>query len=402
MSSRSIAVCAMLTFTCVGLLGGCGDDAKDPNPGKDAGPDGPLGGKDAAGVPDALPADVEPGKKDAPGEDAQPVRADAAADITEGRDTAVKKDLPSPIGSPVDTGPDGETHDATPASEVGKPGDAPAVADSKPRVDSDLTPFCQGILLDSRPDTYPVLYREPASAEELFATRTGALLSAYGLDDADYTFEPAPITWATTVKQGMGPCTLALGGTVTKETVTAMAQSFLTKWGDIFQYQDNGKVDRVGPSCFNKFCQARLQQDYCGLPVFSEEMSYRGAATFYVYASDGCLNEATSSFVPMVPMPRNVLLSEAEIERALLGLELSYSCPGGKRTVQVSEQDAFTMPDTPSVLVRKSATEANAVEYRLAVPVEVEIGGSMGLPWIIYVDGIDGTVLANVAEFICG
>ena len=43
----------------------------------------------------------------------------------------------------------------------------------------------------------------------------------------------------------------------------------------------------------------------------------------------------------------------------------------------------------------------NALEYRLAVGVVVMAGGSMGLPWTIYVDGLDGTLLENVAGFIC-
>ncbi len=55
----------------------------------------------------------------------------------------------------------------------------------------------------------------------------------------------------------------------------------------------------------------------------------------------------------------------------------------------------------PSVLVRKSATVANALEYRLAVGVVVAMGSNSPLAWTIYVDGLDGTVLDSVAGFIC-
>jgi hypothetical protein len=105
---------------------------------------------------------------------------------------------------------------------------------------------------------------------------------------------------------------------------------------------------------------------------------------------------------PQVPIPRNVLLSEAQLKQAIVGLTLSYACPEGQRSVQVSEQDGFIVPDAPAVLVRKSPTIGDALEYRLAVPVVVEIGGSGGMPWTVYVDGLDGTVLENVAGFVCG
>jgi hypothetical protein len=103
----------------------------------------------------------------------------------------------------------------------------------------------------------------------------------------------------------------------------------------------------------------------------------------------------------MIPIPANVLLSEEKLKQATIGLTLKYSCASGERTVQVSQDDSFTLPAGPSVHVRTSPTEVSTLEYRLAVPILVEIGGSNGMPWVIYVDGIDGTVVEALAGFNC-
>jgi hypothetical protein len=421
MFSRSTACSFMLSFACVTLLVGC-EDSSPGNPSrKDAGPDARPSDRDVAVAPDtnlvadadashgsdSLP-DAEPGKKDVATEDLYLAKLDTAPDVVErkdlGADVAEQKDAPPSVDAPGESAPvpDGRALDVSALIDGAKPVDVPAGADTKPGIDSNLSPYCQSILFDNTfmPPTYPVFYREPASAAETFATRSAALLSAYGLGDADYTFESMPISWTATIEQGMGPCTLLLGGPPTKETALATAQSFLSRWGDLFQYKDNGK-ERMSTSCDSKFCNVRLAQDYCGLSVFSKDQSYRGDVYFDTYTKDGCLWRAISHFVPMVQIPRNVLLSEAQLKKAIVGLKLSYFCATGERTAQVSDSDSFTMPDGPSVLVRKSATETNVLEYRLAVGVVVMVGGSMGLPWTIFVDGIDGTLLENVAGFNC-
>ncbi len=135
--------------------------------------------------------------------------------------------------------------------------------------------------------------------------------------------------------------------------------------------------------------------------MLSREQSYRGDLKFDTYLKDGCLWRAISHFVPLVPIPRNVLLSEAKLRQAIVGLTLTYTCATGERSVEVTEQDTFTMPDSPTVHVRPSSTVANALEYRLAVGVVVAIGGNSPLVWTIYVDGLDGTVLESMAGFLC-
>jgi hypothetical protein len=154
----------------------------------------------------------------------------------------------------------------------------------------------------------------------------------------------------------------------------------------------------VAASCDSKLCLVTLAQDYCGLKVSSQEQIYRGDAYVDMYPKDGCVWQAVSHFVPMVQVPRNMLLSEAQIKQAIVGLTLKYACATGERTVQVSAEDTFFMPDAPSVFVSQSQTQPGIeLEYRMALPVVVDTG----LPWTIYVDGMDGTVLRSVAGFIC-
>jgi hypothetical protein len=422
MFSQSTARLFMLVFACAGLLVGCEDSSPGNPAGKDSGQDTRPGDQHAAVEPDTTLAanadasrgsdsapDAEPAKKDVAIEDLYLAKLDTASDVVEpkdvGADAADGKDAPPSVDSRTDSAPvpDGGALEVSAVMDGARLADAPASADTKPGVDSSLSSYCQSILLDNTfmPPTYPVLYPEPANAAETFATRSAALLSAYSLADADYTFKTVPVSWTATIEQGMGPCTLLLGGPLTKETSLATAQSFLSRWSDLFQYRDTGK-ESVPTSCDSKFCMVRLAQDYCGLSVFSKDQNYHGDVYVDIYAKDGCLWRAISHFVPMVPIPRNVLLSEAKLKQAIVGLTLTYACPEGQRSVQVSENDTFIMPDAPKVVVRKSPTIGNTLEYRLAVPVVVEIGGSEGLPWTVYVDGLDGTVLENVAGIICG
>lgn len=85
--------------------------------------------------------------------------------------------------------------------------------------------------------------------------------------------------------------------------------------------------------------------------------------------------------------------SPAEKAAGLDGSSIDASLP--------SQTDSLTMPKRPTVVVRKSATQADTLEYRLAVAVLVEVGGTGGMPWTVHVDGLDGTVLASVASFAC-
>jgi len=414
MLGRSTAVVFMLGFAHAGVLAGCGNSSKGISSGKDAAEDTRSADRDTTPVPDTnlMPdadasrandsaPDAEPAE-DVAGKEVDAMKPDTEPDVLERGDNA--RDIPPSTDLPAETAavPDGKALDAPPTSEVGKPADAPAGPDSKSGIDGNLSLSCQGILLDNTfpPETYPVLYREPASANESFTARTSALLSSYGLATSDYTFDHIPVSWAATIQQGNGPCTLDLGGTSSAATFLATARSFLSKWGDLFQYQDNGK-ESVAPSCDSKFCMVTLAQDYCGLPLRSKEQNYRGDLVFDTYVKDGCLWRAISHFVPMVPIPRNVLLSEVQLKQAIVGLTLTYACATGERSVQVSAQDTFIMPVTPTVLVRESSTVASALEYRLAVGVVVGMGSNSPLAWTIYVDGLDGTVLDSVAGFIC-
>ena len=100
----------------------------------------------------------------------------------------------------------------------------------------------------------------------------------------------------------------------------------------------------------------------------------------------------------MIPMPRNVLVTQKEIISAIVGQKFTYDCGStGLYTVEVSDTDTFIIPG-PSVYVRTSPTVASALEYRLAIPVTVT---AKGTSWTVYVDAIDGSYIAGVANFIC-
>lgn len=405
MLNRSTAVVLMLGFAYADLLVGCGDGAKKTSSGKDAAEDSRPVNQDTAPVPDAnLVADADATRANDGAPEAQPDLAKPdVAPSDNASDSVDRRDVPTSIDLPGDraAAPDGNAIDAPPAGEVGQAADAPADGDGRPGIDGNLSPACQGILFDETfpPPTYPVLYHEPANANATFTTRTSALLSSYGLGASDYTFDPMPVSWAATLQQGNGACKLGLGDTLSAATFLTTARSFLSKWGDLFQYKGNDK-EGVAPSCVGNLCTVTLAQDYCGLPVLSRDASYHGDLRVDAYVKDSCLWRAISHFVPMVPIPKNVLLSEAQLKQALVGLTLTYACKTGEQSVQVSEQDSFTMPATPTVFVRKSATVDNALEYRLAVGVVVATK-SAALAWTIYVDGLDGTVIDNFAGFIC-
>ena len=295
MSNRSTAALLALVFMHAGMLGGCDDSSQGAASSGDASRDERPANSDAAVVPDSnvvSVADAGSGGGPDAGSAKQDVVGNSAGDAGNGdgkgagvdsvpdlvaRADGEKKDATPIFDSPVEADPDVRTIDATAATDVVTPVDAAtradgkaAGADARTGIDSSLSSFCQSILLENAgpPDVYPVLYREPASAAETFAGRTATLISTYGLGESDYTFEGAPISWATSIDQGMGPCTLMLGGPITKDSVTAVADGFLSRWSDLFHYEDDGRVS-VSTSCFNKFCMARFEQDYCGLPVFS-------------------------------------------------------------------------------------------------------------------------------------
>jgi hypothetical protein len=407
MLNRSTAVVFVLGFACAALLVGCGNASKGAPSGKDAADDArPAIPDTAADANSGADGDTPRANDSAPDTAPDLEKSDGAPDVVApsdvNADSADVKDVPASIDGPGErtAAPDGSRSEATPDGEVGKSTDAPADGDGKPGIDGNLPASCQGILLDEtfQPPTYPVLYREPADANATFTTRTSALLSTYGLGASDYTFDHMPVSWAATLQQGNGPCTLGLGEPISAATFLSTARSFLSKWGDLFQYKGNDK-EAVAASCAGNLCMVTLAQDYCGLPVRSRDVSYGGDLRVDAYIKDSCLWRTISHFVPMVPIPKNVLLSEAQLKHAVLGLTLTYSCKAGQQSVQVSAQDTFTMPATPTVFVRKSATIEDALEYRLAVGMVVTVENA--LPWTLYVDGLDGTVIDSVAGFIC-
>jgi hypothetical protein len=96
-------------------------------------------------------------------------------------------------------------------------------------------------------------------------------------------------------------------------------------------------------------------------------------------------------------MPRNVLLDGAEIIGTIIGETLTFYC-NREISVVPSERDVFDVSPSPLVFVRTSPTDAAALEYRLALRVEVT---ARGMPLFVYVDGIDGSLLEVFVNATC-
>jgi hypothetical protein len=261
-------------------------------------------------------------------------------------------------------------------SDSGLPGDAVADGGTPSQADADgggngdrkLIPSCEEILFDNTgpPASYPVIYRGAAAATD--AGVDGGLLS--------------------------GP---VAGAPFNQDNTVPAVEAYLADWEKVNGY--DGILTTAGPaSCFSMLCSVRFTQNYCGLSIYSPQSTYRGTWSIIIYSQTGSVYRVTSGLVYMMPMPRNVLLTQQQIINAIVGQKLTVDCATGPSTVQVSNQDAFVIPPDPSVYVRSSPTVQTALEYRLAIPVEVTTGGSS---WTAYVDAIDGSFLEAVANFIC-
>jgi hypothetical protein len=229
---------------------------------------------------------------------------------------------------------------------------------------------CEEILFDNPapPDNYPVLYRVAANTPDPLAAEKAQLIST-------------PLAGAPFDKSNTGPA----------------AEAFLSKWEKLYGY--DGSLTTTGQAyCIAPFCDVGFTQNYCGLSIRSPELAYGGTWSIFIYSQTGKVYRITSGLVHMIPMPRNVLVTQKEIISAIVGQKFTVDCATGPSTVEVSNQDTFVNPPNPSVYVRASPTVPTALEYRLAIPVEVTTGGSQ---WTAYVDAIDGSFLEAVANFIC-
>jgi len=261
------------------------------------------------------------------------------------------------------------------------------------------SPLCQGIFIDNSgpPKDYPVVYREEASANTAFESEKARLISTFHLAASDYTITAAPITWAASIeKQGAGDVTVS--GPIDESTTTAVVTGFLSEWDGFFKYAGI-LTSHDDPYCFNKFCQVTLSQDYCGLPLHSSESTYDGSTSAFLYFTPiQAVYRIFSHFVPMLPVPRNVVLSDEQVKQAVIGRTFTYACKDGQHSSTVTSKDQLTVQSSRAMDVRTSPTVAAALEYRLVIPTLAQIGS---LAWVVYVDGIDGTVVDDVAGFIC-
>ena len=261
-----------------------------------------------------------------------------------------------------DSGPFGDAADRTTQAD--------ADADAGGEGDGGHILSCEEILFDNPgpPDNYPVLYRVAANTPDPLATEKAQLISI-------------PLAGAPFDKSNTGPA----------------AEAFLSKWEKLYGY--DGSLTTTGQAyCIAPLCDVGFTQNYCGLSIRSPELAYGGTWSIFIYSQTGKVYRITSGLVHMIPMPRNVLVTQKEIISAIVGQKFTYDCGStGLYTVEVSDTDTFIIPG-PSVYVRTSPTVASALEYRLAIPVTVT---AKGTSWTVYVDAIDGSYIAGVANFIC-
>ena len=231
---------------------------------------------------------------------------------------------------------------------------------------------CEELLFDNQgpPDNYPVIYQETPTTPDPFADEKTRLSS-----------------------------TPLAGGPFDDNNTLPAVEAFLSKWETLYGYQ--GIQTTAGPvSCgVGPLCVVRFTQNYCGLSIYSSEAASRGTWWMDFYSQTGKVLQVISGLVHMIPMPRNVLVTRAQIISAIAGKKFTYDCgaPTGSYTVEISDQDQFSIP-SPSIYVQTSPTVPSALEYRLAIPVKVTVKGDS---WTVYVDAIDGSFLKEFANFIC-
>jgi hypothetical protein len=275
-----------------------------------------------------------------------------------------------PPGNP-DAGVDAAVvPDSGPSGDAAGDGGVDADADAGGEEDGGHILSCAEILLDNPgpPDNYPVLYRVVANTPDPLAAEKAQLIST-------------PLAGSPFDKSSTGPA----------------AEAFLSNWEKLYGYQ--GSLTTAGQTyCIAMFCDVGFTQDYCGLSIRSPELAYGGTWSISIYSQTGKVYRITSGLVHMIPMPRNVLVTQKEIISAIVGKKFTYDCGStGLYTVEISDTDTFLIPG-PSVYVRTSPTVASALEYRLVFPVTVT---AKGTSWTVYVDAIDGSYIAGTANFIC-
>ncbi len=262
--------------------------------------------------------------------------------------------------------------DSGPVADAAGDGGANADADAGGEGDSGHILSCEEILLDNPgpPDNYPVLYQVAASTPDPLAAEKAQLIS-----------------------------TPLAGGPFNDNNTLPAVEPFLSKWETLYGYQ--GIQTTAGPvSCgVGPLCIVRFTQNYCGLSIYSSEAASRGTWRMDFYSQTGKVLQVISGLVHMIPMPRNVLVTQTQIISAIAGKKFTYDCgaPTGSYTVEISDQDQFSIPG-PGIYVQTSPTVPSALEYRLAIPVKVTAKGDS---WTVYVDAIDGSYIAGVANFIC-
>jgi len=263
---------------------------------------------------------------------------------------------------------------------------------------------CQGILVDNQgiPEAYPSLYVEPTEAAGAFQARLAAFKTRRGLADFDYDIRASDITWAPTLRRQTDWAYVSLGeGALDESNTSARAAELFAAEGEFFLTAGLTLLPgRVG--CTDSECEAVFAQDYCGLKLGSEHGAFDGEVSLRATREDSALQRASSNAVPLVPVPRNPLLSGQEARERMLGQELRYACPDGPHTVVVSDLSQLTLePGGPMVWVHPSATLSDTLELHLAYRIGVDPDSASRFHWVCALDALDGTLISATPQFDC-
>jgi hypothetical protein len=260
---------------------------------------------------------------------------------------------------------------------------------------------CQDILLDNSGvmQTYPGHYTAAEDAVAEYEAEEARLLSTYGLSDSDYSFLTDGITPSLELRHNSPGEWLPISETPADASLTApLITSFLSQWPVIFHAEGLLTDEGTGGCSAAAGCRYEFTQDYCGLRVASPNAMYGGTVRVDLDSEVGGVLRIFSQLVPMVPLPRNALVTEQAMVDSIVGAALSWSCADGIHTSVVSAEDPLSFPDAPTVYVRPSPLEPEVLEYRLAVGVGVTADSGT---WTAWVDALDGSLLDIFAEFIC-
>jgi hypothetical protein len=267
---------------------------------------------------------------------------------------------------------------------------------------------------------YPPRYIEPDDAQALFDANVERFTET---THYCYTVTGHPITWTPDIQNVGGSLyTLSDEEDLTDEKVRLIAERFInSEWSGFFG-TEGVTLDPYESLCFDTFCRVQFEQDYCGLRIVTDDLSYAGNMRVEVRTvANPRLQDLTSSLVPMMPVHLVPSIDKEAAVQALIGKNFVVSCPDSDISNEITADLGFLVDYAPVLYLR--AVDDHSLEYRLAYAILFGplIDGNFNL-WTAdlaplpedfpldldfipvatgYVDAVDGSFLSTVSNIIC-